>query len=53
MAAISEINEKVPPQNTEAEIATLGSMLMGEDAISKAIEFLDESCFYKDVHRKI
>lgn len=53
MALISEVIEKVPPQNVEAEIATLGSMLLGEDAISKAIEFLDESCFYKDAHKKI
>lgn len=53
MALMSDIIEKVPPQNIEAEIATLGSMLMGEDAISKAIEFLDESCFYKETHKKI
>lgn len=53
MALVSDIIDKVPPQNIEAEIATLGSMLMGEDAISKAIEFLDESCFYKDVHKRL
>ena len=53
MALMQEIIEKVPPQNIEAEIAALGSMLMGEDAISKAIELLDETCFYKDAHRKI
>lgn len=53
MAAKSDIIEKMPPQNVEAEIATLGSMLMGEDAISKAIEFLDDACFYRDAHRKI
>ena len=50
---ISEIIEKVPPHNIEAEIAVLGSMLMGEDAISKAIECLDEYCFYKDQHKKV
>ncbi|MCX5716578.1 MAG: replicative DNA helicase, partial [Candidatus Omnitrophica bacterium] len=53
MPLIADVIEKVPPHNIEAEIATLGSMLMGEDAISKAIEFLDESCFYKGSHRKI
>lgn len=53
MPAVSDVIEKVPPHNLEAEIAVLGSMLMGEDAISKAIECLDESCFYRDSHRKI
>jgi len=53
MALISEVIEKVPPHNIEAEIAVLGSMLMGEDAISKAIECLDYSCFYKDQHKKV
>jgi len=53
MAVISDVIEKVPPQSVEAEIAALGSMLMGEDAIARAIEFLDASCFYKDAHKKI
>lgn len=53
MALMADVVEKVPPHNIEAETAVLGSMLMGEDAISKAIEFLDESCFYKDPHKKI
>lgn len=51
--ALTDIVEKIPPQNIEAEIATLGSMLMGEDAISRAIEVLDETCFYKGPHKKI
>jgi len=53
VALISEVVEKVPPHNIEAEIAVLGSMLMGEDAISKAIECLDQYCFYKDQHKKV
>lgn len=53
MAVVSEIIEKVPPHNIEAEVAVLGSMLLGEDAISKAIECLDETCFYKEPHRRI
>jgi len=44
---------KVPPQNIEAEMAVLGSMLIEEDAISLALEILDENCFYKDTHKKI
>jgi len=45
--------EKVPPQNLEAEMAVLGSMLMDEDAISVATEILTTDAFYKDTHRKI
>ncbi len=45
--------EKVPPQNLEAEMAVLGSMLIDEEAISVAAESLDRDLFYKDTHRKI
>ncbi|MDP2938456.1 MAG: replicative DNA helicase [Candidatus Omnitrophota bacterium] len=45
--------EKLPPQNLEAEMAVLGSMLMDEDAISSATELLDKDSFYKDTHKKI
>lgn len=45
--------ERVPPQNIEAEMAVLGSMLVEEDAINQAIEIIDEQCFYKSVHKKI
>jgi len=45
--------EKVPPQNIEAEIAILGSMLIEEDAIGNAVEIAKASYFYKDAHQKI
>jgi len=45
--------EKIPPQNIEAEMAVLGSMLIEEDALPLAIEILDKDCFYKDSHRKV
>jgi len=44
---------KVPPQNIEAERSVLGAMLIDEEAIGHAVEILDESWFYEDVHRKI
>lgn len=53
MAVLSETIEKIPPQSLEAEMAVLGSMLMGEEAIAKAIELIDEDCFYKDANKKI
>jgi len=45
--------EKLPPQSIEAEIAVLGSMLIEEEAIAKAIEIIDENAFYKEAHRII
>ncbi|MFH1459803.1 MAG: replicative DNA helicase [Candidatus Omnitrophota bacterium] len=45
--------DKVPPQNIEAEMAVLGSMLLEEDAISDVVDILDENCFYKENHRCI
>jgi replicative DNA helicase len=45
--------EKLPPQNLEAEVAVLGSMLIEEEAISQAIEVLTVDHFYKDEHKKI
>jgi len=45
--------EKLPPQNIEAEMAVLGSMLIDEQAISVAIESLDKNSFYKESHNKI
>jgi replicative DNA helicase len=45
--------ERIPPQNLEAEMAVLGSMLLEEEAVVKAAELLEETAFYKDAHRKL
>jgi replicative DNA helicase len=45
--------EKMPPQNIEAEVALLGSILIEEDAIHPALEIINEDCFYKEAHKKI
>lgn len=45
--------EKVPPQNLDAEMAVLGSMLMDEEAISVACESLSPDSFYKNAHQRI
>ncbi len=49
----STLLDKVPPQNHEAEMAVLGSMLLEEAAISDVVEILDAECFYRDNHQKI
>ncbi|MFH0771163.1 MAG: replicative DNA helicase [Candidatus Omnitrophota bacterium] len=45
--------ERLPPQNLEAEMAVLCSMLTEEDAIASAIEIINEDAFYKQAHRTI
>ena len=45
--------DKIPPQNLEAEMAVLGSMMIDDNAIAYAIDLLDEASFYKDVHKRI
>lgn len=45
--------EKVPPQNLEAEVAVLGSMLLDREAIASAIEALEEAAFYSEANKKI
>ncbi|MCM8811470.1 MAG: replicative DNA helicase [Candidatus Omnitrophica bacterium] len=53
MPTLEQITEKVPPQNVEAEMAVLGSMLIDENAVPPAVELLNPSSFYKESHRKI
>lgn len=45
--------EKIPPQNLDAEMAVLGSMLLDEEAIATAVEKLDRNFFYRESHQKI
>lgn len=40
----------VPPQNIEAEISVLGSILLDKDAIIKVADVLNPSDFYKGAH---
>jgi replicative DNA helicase len=45
--------ERVPPQNIDAEMAVLGSMLLEDEAVASAIEIIKSEHFYKDSHKKI
>lgn len=47
------IEERVPPQNIEAEQAVLGAMLIDKEAIAKATEVLSAYDFYREAHRVI
>jgi replicative DNA helicase len=53
MSASTNILEKIPPQNLEAEQAALGAMLLERDAIARAAETLRPEDFYREAHRMI
>ncbi len=50
---MNDLNEKIPPQNIEAEQSVLGSILIEQDAIAKVVETLSPDSFYRDAHHKI
>lgn len=47
----AEYAGRVPPQALDVEEAVLAAVLLDEAAMSRVIEVLDESCFYKESHR--
>lgn len=47
------LRERITPQSNEAEMATLGAMIMERDAIARAVELLTAEDFYRELHRKI
>ena len=47
------IENRVPPQNIEAEQSVLGSMIIEKDAAYQALELLREDDFYRTAHQKI
>lgn len=49
----SRLKDKIPPHNDEAEIATLGALLLDPEALSTVLQYLRVDDFYKTVHKKI
>lgn len=47
------INEKLPPQALDAEMAVLGSMMIEAEALERAFDILKPEHFYKNAHQKI
>ena len=45
--------DKIPPQNIEAEMATLGAMLIDDEVIPEILEVVGEESFYKEEHKII
>ncbi|MBN1998895.1 replicative DNA helicase [candidate division KSB1 bacterium] len=53
MNSVEQNTTLIPPQAIDAEISVLGAMLREPEAVSAASELLDETCFYKEIHKKI
>ncbi len=45
--------DKLPPQNIDAEMSVLGSMLIDENAVLRCVEILNKDCFYRTHHKII
>ncbi|OGZ97433.1 MAG: replicative DNA helicase [Candidatus Sungbacteria bacterium RIFCSPLOWO2_02_FULL_54_10] len=46
-------NVRMPPQDAEAEISVLGSLMLDRDAIYRVVDVLSVQDFYKPVHRHV
>ena len=44
---------KIPPQNLEAEMSFLGSILIDKEAMLKVADAIDEEDFYKPNHGNV
>lgn len=45
--------DKMPPQNPEAEKSVLGSLMIDKDAMNQVVDLLKPEAFYKTKHAKI
>ncbi|MDA8234374.1 MAG: replicative DNA helicase [Clostridia bacterium] len=50
---MSVLADRVPPQNLDAEQSVLGSMMIDQEAVMKAMESLRPDDFYRDAHKVI
>lgn len=51
--ASSSLKDRIPPHNDEAEQATLGALLLDDDAITVAIRYLRPDDFYSNANRRV
>lgn len=50
---MATLNLKIPPQDEEAEISILGSIMLDKDAMLKVVDILTPNDFYNSAHQKI
>jgi len=48
-----ELKDKIPPHNNDAEMATLGALLLDSEALAIVLRYLRADDFYKLAHQKI
>ena len=48
-----ELKDKIPPHNNDAEMATLGALLLDSEAFGIVLKYLRADDFYKLAHQKI
>ncbi len=51
--AASDLFDRLPPQNLDAEKGVLGSVLLLNEALDEVSEFLSDEHFYSDANRRI
>ncbi|TFG61999.1 MAG: replicative DNA helicase, partial [Spirochaetales bacterium] len=51
--AQTELKDKIPPHNDEAEQAALGALLLDNDAFGTVLKYLRAGDFYKTAHQQI
>ncbi|MDR1108107.1 MAG: replicative DNA helicase [Spirochaetaceae bacterium] len=51
--AAAVLKDKIPPHNEEAEQATLGALLLDEDAVTVVIQYLRPDDFYSNANRRV
>lgn len=47
------LKDRIPPHNDEAEVATLGALLLDSESLGTVLQYLRADDFYKTAHRKI
>ena len=48
-----ELKDKIPPHNNDAEMATLGALVLDSEALAVVLRYLRADDFYKLAHQKI
>ena len=47
------LRDSIPPHNIDAEVATLGALLLDPEALSTVLRYLRTDDFYRAAHRKV
>ena len=50
---MTEVFQRIPPHNLEAEQSLIGAMMLSEEAVVQAIEFVKADDFYQAAHKHI